>query len=78
MWAKQKILKYLTLLAVLILNILSVSSQNTAVKAVHPDARFSESILINQPLTGFSGIWYSNQPSGDEYVYKYKIGRAHV
>ena len=74
MCAKQKILKYLTLLAVVNLNILSVSSQNTAVKAVHPDARFSESILINQPLTGFSGIWYSNQPSGDEYVYKYSGG----
>lgn len=25
---------------------------------------------------GFRGIWYANQPSGDEYVYKYSGGKA--
>lgn len=32
------------------------------------------SITRNQPLDGYRGIWYSNQPSGDEYVYKYSGG----
>ncbi len=41
---------------------------------IHPDARFSKAELLNQPLEGFSGIWYANQPSGDEYVYKYSGG----
>jgi len=53
---------------------LSVFSQNIPEKVVHPDARFSEGTLLNQSLTGFSGIWYANQPSGDEYVYKYSGG----
>lgn len=59
---------------VLLFSTLNVSSQNTEGKIVHPDARFSESTLLNQPLSGFSGIWYANQPSGDEYVYKYSGG----
>ena len=25
---------------------------------------------------GYRGIWYSNQPTGDEYVYKYSGGLA--
>lgn len=29
---------------------------------------------INQKDTGYRGIWYFNQPSGDEYVYKYSGG----
>ena len=30
--------------------------------------------LINKQADGYRGIWYSNQPSGDEYVYKYSGG----
>lgn len=31
---------------------------------------------LNIKDTGYRGIWYSNQPSGDEYVYKYSGGLA--
>ena len=30
--------------------------------------------LVNLKADGFRGIWYYNQPSGDEYVYKYSGG----
>ena len=32
------------------------------------------SLTINTKDTGYRGIWYMNQPSGDEYVYKYSGG----
>jgi hypothetical protein len=31
-------------------------------------------ITLNKKDTGYRGIWYMNQPSGDEYVYKYSGG----
>jgi len=31
-------------------------------------------ITLNQKDDGYRGIWYMNQPSGDEYVYKYSGG----
>ncbi|HOA73766.1 MAG TPA: BNR-4 repeat-containing protein [Phycisphaerae bacterium] len=31
-------------------------------------------VILNQKDTGYRGIWYMNQPSGDEYVYKYSGG----
>ncbi|MEY2427679.1 MAG: hypothetical protein QOJ40_564 [Verrucomicrobiota bacterium] len=31
---------------------------------------------VAQPAEGYSGIWYMNQPSGDEYKYKYSGGFA--
>lgn len=31
-------------------------------------------LLMNTKVAGFRGIWYYNQPSGDEYVYKYSGG----
>lgn len=33
-----------------------------------------EKILLNTKDNGYRGIWYFNQPSGDEYVYKYSGG----
>ena len=33
-----------------------------------------DTTLINQKYSGFRGIWYFNQKSGDEYVYKYSGG----
>lgn len=30
--------------------------------------------LIDEPFDGYLGIWYSNQPTKDEYVYKYSGG----
>jgi hypothetical protein len=38
-------------------------------------AEASSGILtLNTKDTGYRGIWYMNQPSGDEYVYKYSGG----
>ncbi len=34
----------------------------------------TEPVLINKKDDGYRGIWYSNQPQGDEYVYKYSGG----
>lgn len=31
-------------------------------------------VTLNQRDDGYRGIWYMNQPSGDEYVYKYSGG----
>jgi len=31
-------------------------------------------LTVNAKDTGYRGIWYMNQPSGDEYVYKYSGG----
>ena len=35
---------------------------------------FAEDITLNLRDTGYRGIWYMNQPSNDEYVYKYSGG----
>jgi hypothetical protein len=40
---------------------------NTAKSAISP-------VTINAKDEGYRGIWYMNQPSGDEYVYKYSGG----
>lgn len=38
-------------------------------------AAFSEEkITLNKKDSGYRGIWYMNQPSGDQYVYKYSGG----
>lgn len=34
----------------------------------------AEPKTLNQKDTGYRGIWYMNQPSGDEYVFKYSGG----
>ena len=31
-------------------------------------------LTLNRKDDGYRGIWYMNQPSGDEYVYKYSGG----
>ncbi len=33
-----------------------------------------DTITLNQKADGYRGIWYMNQPSNDEYVYKYSGG----
>jgi hypothetical protein len=38
------------------------------------NANASEILTLNIKDTGYRGIWYMNQPSGDEYVYKYSGG----
>ena len=37
-------------------------------------ANAGEPLTLNQKDDGYRGIWYMNQPSGDEYVYKYSGG----
>ena len=54
------------------------ASLNSAV-AGGPDAQRKDQaqlLLLNTKMNGFRGIWYYNQPSGDEYVYKYSGGMA--
>lgn len=36
----------------------------------------SESVTLNQKADGYRGIWYYNQPSKDQYIYKYSGGFA--
>jgi hypothetical protein len=74
MFLKQNIFRYIILSIILTFIHISVFSQSITDNAVNPDAKYAESILLNQPLSGFNGIWYANQPSGDEYVYKYSGG----
>ena len=38
------------------------------------DGATNKFVLLNAKAEGFRGIWYMNQPSGDEYVYKYSGG----
>lgn len=44
--------------------------------AQHSDNRYAEADLVMKKANGFRGIWYMNQPSNDEYVYKYSGGLA--
>lgn len=37
-------------------------------------AQQNVSVTLNQKADGYRGIWYMNQPSNDEYVYKYSGG----
>jgi hypothetical protein len=48
----------------------------TLAPQVHPDLKYAEAELILKRANGFKGIWYMNQPSNDEYVYKYSGGLA--
>ena len=36
-------------------------------------AQTSSTVTLNRTANGYRGIWYMNQPSGDEYVYKYNV-----
>lgn len=49
---------------------LSVLPTAVGLKAAEPQ----ESVTLNQKTDGYRGIWYMNQPSNDEYVYKYSGG----
>lgn len=44
--------------------------------AQHADNQYAEATLVMKKADGFRGIWYMNQPSNDEYVYKYSGGLA--
>lgn len=40
------------------------------------DGNKAEATILQKKADGFKGIWYMNQPSKDEYVYKYSGGLA--
>ena len=42
--------------------------------ALSEDARSGETVTLNTKAEGYRGVWYMNQPSHDEYVYKYSGG----
>ncbi|KAA5541553.1 hypothetical protein FYK55_17380 [Roseiconus nitratireducens] len=39
-----------------------------------PESKAEKVVTLNTKADGYRGIWYMNQPSGDEYVYKYSGG----
>lgn len=55
---------------------LSITVSSSFAQEVHPDARYAEAEELQVKANGFKGIWYMNQPSNDEYVYKYSGGMA--
>ncbi|SEI70632.1 BNR repeat-containing family member [Dyadobacter koreensis] len=55
---------------------LSVNAQEKNTPTKDSDAKFAAAELILKKANGFKGIWYMNQPSNDEYVYKYSGGLA--
>ncbi|ELP31399.1 BNR-4 repeat-containing protein [Rhodopirellula baltica] len=46
----------------------------TTLTSLDLSATAEEPVTLNQKADGYRGIWYMNQPSGDEYVYKYSGG----
>lgn len=49
-------------------------TQPSSVPAAGRVERSEPKVLINAKDDGYRGIWYMNQPSNDEYVYKYSGG----
>ncbi len=52
------------------------AERNPAGKLIRPTTirKTKREVIMNSKANGFRGIWYFNQPSGDEYVYKYSGG----
>jgi hypothetical protein len=59
-----------------ILGFLIFSNEILAQPIPNPDVKISDGKLVNEKANGFRGIWYMNQPSNNEYVYKYSGGMA--
>ncbi len=55
-------------------SILTLVLLSIALCAPATDAIAEEQVTLNQKADGYRGIWYMNQPSGDQYVYKYSGG----
>lgn len=66
----------LTLLLSLISPLFLLGTTSWAQPKTHPDLQYAEATLLQQKANGFKGIWYMNQPSNDEYAYKYSGGMA--
>jgi hypothetical protein len=64
-----------TILICFWLRILSAAIVIFSPAALRANSEVSDSgLTINGRDTGYRGIWYMNQPSGDKYVYKYSGG----
>lgn len=61
---------------ILIAHLFLFSLTAALAQEVHPDGRYAKAEIIQKKADGFKGIWYMNQPSNDEYVYKYSGGLA--
>ena len=61
---------------IVFLSFLIISNGLFAQNFVNPDVKVADGKLINEKANGFKGIWYMNQPSHNEYVYKYSGGMA--
>ncbi len=51
-----------------------IFSLSACAKSAESVDGFVSTVTINAKDTGYRGIWYMNQPSRDEYVYKYSGG----
>ena len=58
----------------LILILFMVFGLSLIAQGIPPDNQCVQEELLNAKANGFKGIWYMNQPSNDEYVYKYSGG----
>ncbi|MFK5921746.1 MAG: BNR-4 repeat-containing protein [Verrucomicrobiota bacterium] len=59
---------------ILLTRLLLLLTLSLAVKILSIKAYADDPVTLNLKADGYSGIWYMNQPSNDEYVYKYSGG----
>ena len=71
--APQTILKHPVWLGILFVALVGFPSLSYAKSPASAGLSASE-VAINAKDNGYRGIWYMNQPSGDEYIYKYSGG----
>ncbi len=69
-------LKLIHTLLVLASIIIPISGSAQEISFIAKDGEYAEAEELNQKANGYRGIWYMNQPSHDEYVYKYSGGLA--
>ena len=60
----------------LIVNLLSFCFNSLGQQFVNLDAKATEATFIYTKANGYKGIWYRNQLSNNEYIYKYSGGMA--
>ncbi len=70
----QRITKACILLLSITAVDVSACGAQDASEGKKPRQAAKEQVTLNQKADGYRGIWYMNQPSGDEYVYKYSGG----
>jgi len=61
---------------IVFLSFLFISNGLSAQHFINPDLKIADGKPVNKKANGFKGIWYMNQPSHNEYAYKYSGGMA--